>query len=297
MFVQKLNQVTEQTNRECRGSKYVRDYLIYAIRIWCKELQMSPDITSYILRGYSQHEINDLTDYIYKEWEPKHKERSTFLGKQEYHELSNLYSIVNKTIINKVMMRNETMGSEKMKFIVLIAFGISAIGYFIYILNQPKRQQAARREEPRQYNPNFPIQTPPIASNPVQTRTNQFLTLVVFASKADVLESLKAKKSISYKDADSLYEITTYLWLGSESEFSQRTANINLYSVSKGQESEYDIYLVYMELKQADEGFNSSVTQLDRIDAFRKLAYLASNLTISPRLKMEAYENFEVYNR
>lgn len=298
MFVQILNQVTEQTNRECQGSRYVRDYLIHAIAIWCNELTMPPDITDYILRGYRQHQINELTAYIYQEWEPKPKEKFTFSGREKYYELSKLYSIVNKTIFNQINMR-----SENMKFIVLIAFGITAVGYFIYIFNQQKQQKTARREEPRPDNPNplatsiSTVQTPPIPTTPVQTITKQFLVLVVSALQADFLESLAAKRHINSNDGEAFYDITKYLWLGFESEFSQRTANINRYSVSKGEESEYDIYLVYLELKQADEGFNPTVNQLDRYDAFRKLADLAVNLTISPRLQMEAYGNFEVYSR
>lgn len=173
---------------------------------------------------------------------------------------------------------------------------------------EEQSQLPTRREEPSQYNPNPPgyristvqmppIPTPPIPTPPVKIITKQFLVLVVSHLQADFLESLKAKGRIDSKDGESLYEITKYLWLGDESEFSQRKANLNRYLVSEGAESEYDIYLVYLELKQADEGFKPKVNQLDRFDAFRKLADLSVNLTISPRLQMEAYENIGVYYR
>jgi hypothetical protein len=140
-----------------------------------------------------------------------------------------------------------------------------------------------------------PFQKPPIPTPPVITK--QFLVLVVSHLQADFLKSLEAKGRINVNEGETLYEITKYLWLGDESEFYQRKANLNRYLVSEGAESEYDIYLVYLELKKADKGFNSNVDQLDRFDAFRKLADLSVNLTISPRLQMEAYENIGVYNR
>ena len=189
-----------------------------------------------------------------------------------------------------------------MEFIVLIAFAITAIGSFIYILNQQK-QETTRGEQPRQYNSNplastfSTVQTPsnPTPSNP--RITNQFLILVVSHLQADFLKSLQGKERIDFKDGESLYEITKYLWLGSETEYSKIKSNISEYLVAKGEESEYDIYLVYIKLDQADEGFTSNVDQLDRYDAFRKLADLSVNLTISDRLQMEAYGNIEVYNR
>ena len=296
MFVETLNQVTDQTIRERQGSIYVREYLSHAIGIWCNKLNVPQDITDYILRAYYQPEIKDLTNYIYQEGTIE-KKNWTILT--PFFPVENpFYQHIN-ALLNRMNIR-----SDNMTFIVLIAFAITAIGYFIYILNQPKQQQTTRGEEPRQSNPNPPaapsistVQTPPIPTLTVQKNTKQFLVLVVSHSQANFLESLKAKGRIDSKDGESLYEVTKYLWLGSDSEFSKIKANLSQYSVSKGQESEYDIYLVYLELKQADEGFTPTVNQLDRYDAFRKLADLSVNLTISPRLQMEAYGNIGVYNR
>lgn len=296
MFVQILNKVTEQTNRECQNSRYVRDYLIHAIGVWCNELKISPDITDCIRRGYHQHGINDLTNYIYEKWKPEPEEETDWLGQKKVKfKPSTFYNLVALNIIKG--------GNENMKFIVFIAFGITVTGYFIYILNQQKQQQTTRREEPRQYNPNLPapsvytVQAPPIQTTPVQTITKQFLVLVVSASQKDFLNSLESKGGINVNDGEALYEMTKNLWLGSKTELSQRQPNINQYSVSKAEESEYDICLVYIELKQADKGFEPNVNQLDRYDAFRSLADLAGNFEVSPRFRMEAYENIDVYKR
>jgi hypothetical protein len=305
MFVDKLNQVTAQTIRERQGSKYVREYLSHAIGIWCNQFNMSQDITDYILRGYYQPEIKDLTNYIYQEG-TREKENWTIPTpggdaptriKIENPFSHNPFSQHINALFNRMNIRRENM-----EFIVLIAFAITAIGSFIYILNQQK-QETTRGEQPRQYNSNplastfSTVQTPsnPTPSNP--RITNQFLILVVSHLQADFLKSLQGKERIDFKDGESLYEITKYLWLGSETEYSQIKSNISEYSVPKGAESEYDIYLVYVELKEADEGFKSNVNQLDRYDAFRKLDDLALNFRISPRLQMEAYGNIGVYNR
>ena len=158
-----------------------------------------------------------------------------------------------------------------------------------------RQQQTTRREEPKQYNPNPP--SPTVQNTPIQRITKQYLVLVVSASQADFLSSIKDKRHIDLGDAEALYEITRYLWLGSENEYSQKIANVNQYSVSQGEESEYNVYLVSIELKQADEGFKHNINQLDRYDAFRKLADLIVDVRVSDRLRINSYENFEVYNR
>jgi len=291
MFSQKFNEVRERIRHELRGRNPVELYLLYhSTRIWCEELEINKDIADFILRGYCQPEIKDLTTYIYQAGTIE-KENWLLPTRDRFYQYIN-------ALFNRMNIRRENM-----EFIVLIAFAITAIGYWIYILNQQKQQQTTRGEEPRQDNPNplpptvYKVQTPSTPTPPIPKTTNQFLILVVSHSQADFLESLVAKSDINSNDGESLYEITKYLWLGSESEFSQTTANIKQYSVSKGAESEYDIYLVYVELKEADEGFTSNVNQLDRYDAFRKLDDLALNLRISPRLQMEAYGNIKVYNR
>ncbi len=160
---------------------------------------------------------------------------------------------------------------------------------------EDKSQQLTDREESRQSIINPP--PPPVQTHRSQPITNQFLVLVISATQAEFLESLQAKRRIDMSDGERLYEITKYLWLGSKTDFYQGEASINQYSVSEGKESEYDIYLVYFELKQPDEGFKPNINQLDRHDAFRKLDDLKIDFKISPRLQMEAYGIFEVYNR
>ena len=165
----------------------------------------------------------------------------------------------------------------------------------------PQRQEEQQSQQPidRENTESFNPPPQPVENSLVHENAKEFsiLVLVISASHADFLESLKDKNHIDISEGEQLYQITRYLWLGSETELSQKRPDINEYSVAQGAESEYNIYLVEIKLKQSDEGFKPNVNQLDRYDAFRKLANLAGEVKVSERLKIEAYENLEVYNR
>ncbi len=297
MFIQILEEVTNQTSYEIEN-KYQRRIsnislqiqLYYAIRIWCNKLDIPNNISEYILQGYNLHEIKQITDYV---WEQGTKQKRTWNIPTPFGEAPTIFQTENLfyQYINALFNRMHRR-SEPMKFTVLIAFGITAVGYWLYKLNQQRQQQPTRREELQPYT-----SSPPSSVSPVIKVTKQFLVLVISASQADLLKLIKNKKHIDLSDGEALYEVTKYLWLGSETEFSNKTANISQYSVPQGEETEYDIYLVYIELKQSNKGLKSNVNQLDRYDAFRELVNLVVNFQVSPRLKIEAYENIEVYSR
>lgn len=223
MFVETLNQVTAQTSRECQGSKYLGEYLSHAIGIWCNQLNISQDITDYILRGYVQPEIIDFTKYIYKEGKT---EMNNWTIPTPFGEVPTIFTLENPFYqqINALLNRMNIRG-DNIKFIVIIAFAITAIGYFIYILNQPKQQQTTRREEPIKSNSHPPVtsistvQTPPIPTPSVQIITKQFLVLVISASQSEFLESLKGKNHIDVSQGEQLYQITRYLWLKVRSKY------------------------------------------------------------------------------
>lgn len=294
MFVTILNKVADQINQKYRGIPHDRllediDLLFEAIKIWCKKLDLNDDETNYIKKIYCQYfQHNELTNYLQEQWEWNNQLPKILR--------SNFYNL-------KVWEPIKGKNDENIKFKVVIAFIITAICYCIYKLDKlDKEQQITRREGTikSSNDPSFKVQNPSdktLPPSPNPTITKQFLVLVVSHAEAGFLESLQAKGSIDFKDGESLYEITKYLWVGTEDKYSKIKANISDYLVAEGAESEYDIYLVSIELNQADEGFNSNVNQLDRYDAFRKLADFAVDVTVSPRLQMEAYENIEVYNR
>ncbi|MCF3569148.1 hypothetical protein L2E69_20305 [Planktothrix agardhii 1806] len=175
----------------------------------------------------------------------------------------------------------------------LLTFLIIAAGALALYLN--KQQEEESQERKSVINPPSPGgETPVVQENAKQSSV---LVLVISASQAEFLESLKNKKHIDVSEGEQLYQVTRYLWLGSETELSQKIHDINQYSVSKEAESEYNIYLVEIKLEQDDEGFKPNVNQIDRYDAFRKLNDLAVEVKVSERLQIKSYEKLEVYNR
>lgn len=278
MFVQILNELSDKVWTKIKDNPKFEHALDYALEEWCNKLNLAQDVSRYIKHQSRNPEIYQVTDDFWKEWKyAPNKPKSRFLGYFKRYMNEKIFTLIDFNSPND------------MTVILLIAFVLTGVGLLYFLLNQQQSQNTRTSD--------YQLTIPNVSSSPVPKITKQFLVLVVSASQADFIESLESIRRINSNDAEELYRITKYLWLGYESEFYQKIADINRYSVSKGEESEYDIYLVYMELKQADEGFNPSVNQLDRYDAFRKLADLAVNLTISPRLQMEAYGNIEVYNR
>lgn len=183
---------------------------------------------------------------------------------------------------------------EVLVFFLVIVGGASAL---CLKKQQEEQSQQPTHREPRESvinRPSPPIQIPLVQENAKQSSV---LVLVISASQAEFLESLKGKKHIDVSEGEQLYQITRYLWLGTETKLSENRPDINEYSVAKGAESEYNIYLVEIKLKQDDDGFKPNVNQIDRFDAFRKLADLAVDVTVSERLGIEAYGNIKVYNR
>jgi hypothetical protein len=187
---------------------------------------------------------------------------------------------VGGAVLGEAVLRGAVLGG---------AVGRAALG--------PKKQEGQESQQPtnrESFNlPSPPGETPPGQEN---AKESSILVLVVSASHAEFLKSLKDKKHIDVSEGEQLYQITRYLWLGTETKLSENRPDINKYSVG-GAESEYNIYLVEIKLKQDDEGFKPNVNQLDRFEAFRKLAHLAVDVKVSDRLQIEAYENLEVYNR
>ncbi|MBE9019841.1 hypothetical protein C7Y66_25015 [Chroococcidiopsis sp. CCALA 051] len=299
-FVEILERISEKVSFEVErkdartsGNITFNTKLSYAIELWCSELEISKDITNYIFWGCRLEPVKELTELIWHEAIQENKTLKISIGIGELPTpliiKNHFYQYINH-FFNKMNVR-----SGNMRLIVTIAFGVTAVGYWLYKTNHQKQIQQTKqptlRQEPRQNE-----YTSHHSSSLVRTITKQFLVLVASASQADFLESLEAKRSIDINDAEKLYKVTKYLWLGSESSFNQKKANLKNYLVITG-ESEYDIKLVYLELKQSEAGFKSNTNQLDRYDAFRKLPDLVVDFTISDRLQMEAYENFEVYNR
>ncbi|MTJ53108.1 hypothetical protein FJR38_10885 [Anabaena sp. UHCC 0253] len=290
MFTKLLQEVTKQVELkieyECKGKKiYIYDLIKISVEIWCYKLEYYIDIhpkniSNYIFSGYRlDSKFNSLSDYLYTEWA---------------NEKSQLYKLI--TPIVQPTFKRIIVRRKDMRIVVIIGFVITAVGYLLYIINRQK----ATRESTQQITYTTPlVQSEHLdvpASIPLQTSTKPTLVLVISASNQYFVESLKMKGIIDINDAKQLMKITKFLWLGSNDKFKQIQSNFNQYSVSEIRESPDDIFLLYFTLKEPHHGFQENKNDLDRYDAFDKLASLETGFTPSPRLRMEALDVLEFYS-
>lgn len=163
----------------------------------------------------------------------------------------------------------------------LIALAVAAVGWVIYLLkSKPKREEERTR---------WPTSTP------AQRRV---LILVVNARHSEILTTLRTNRVLNPSLAKPLYEATQALWFGTELEFN-RSKLRDWFDPARrvAQESEYDVYLVKISVTSDDAGFHRDVTQVERFDAFTRLAERGAPVEVSERLPSEAYGTTEVYRR
>jgi len=262
-----------------------------AIRDWCNQIIPSPEkqkVEKYILQRLQYYEIKKVGYLLYEKLEPKNgiDWESTFGRRLLFKYAQNIF--------DKLEIAN---GSTEI--IVFIALVITAVSYFIFTINRFQELEPAKPPQSVQLYPtSIPISEPTLKYPPVQTiysDVEYLLILVVSATQQLIINSLKEKRKIDYENYELLYKATQYLCQGTKIDLKSKLDRVNQYY--SNDESEYDIYLITIELEQADERFDRTVNQLDRYDAFRELPDLALSVEVSERLKMDAYADFDVYVR
>lgn len=289
-FIQIFDEVSKKVQESVNNRRIQRtfdNFLNTAIDAWCDLLLLDnqQSIRDSIKRKVGEHHVNALIQFHWNEWE---KNNCMWISK---------YREVHSRLLERLLNRQ----GSNVKFIVLIAFVIVAVGFVIYLLNQEKQQPQQRRDR-KDDSPSPP--TPPSTLTsprpPVATVTRECLILVIDAAYMDIVESIRDKGRIDPEDCPRLYEATKYLTVKPpESIVTQFSQVISQDTVSPGEGlSEYDVYLVKIELRQPDAGFGGNVdNQLDRQDAFNRLHELADNVQVSQRLTMQAAEIFDAYTR
>ena len=125
------------------------------------------------------------------------------------------------------------------------------------------------------------------------------LVLVIGATKANILKFIKEGYSPNHDLCEELYQSTKFLWFGSENQCSSRFDG--LFTDREGNyagDSEYDVYFVKVLLKNYNEsGFNSGISSIKRIDAFRQLTHVGKVIAISKRLPASSYQHRNLYER
>ena len=232
-----------------------------SVDLWLVELYGSNSSTDercqYVLDFAESKDVIEIVHIVYKAIKPK--------------KLISLYRKVFNMNIN-----------TDIKTIIVVALGITGLGFLLFTLNQSNKSVDQKQ-----------------TISKLSTVNYQHLILVISAAKSDILNSLSKNYSPDYDLCDKLYQSTKFIWFGSKQEslalfddiFSER-------GVGYGNESEYDVYFVKIEIKDYNEdGFNSGVSSIKRIDAFRKLSDLGKVLDISKRLPANAYQQRNLYNR
>ena len=259
-----------------------------AIRAWCNQLiplSEKQRVENHILQRLQYYEIKDVGHWLYEEWEPK-KLMGLDLRSTLFKYAENIFSKLN-------------IANGSTEIIVFIALVITAVSYFICMSNKPQEIEHTKLSQSVQpppapiARPEPTLKYPPV--QPTYSDVKYLLILVVSATQQLVINSLKEKREIDYENYELLYKGTQYLCQGIKSDLKSKLDRVNQYS-SKD-ESEYDVYLITIELEQANQGFDKGVNQLDRYDAFRELPNLALKVEVSERLKMGAATDFDVYVR
>jgi hypothetical protein len=180
---------------------------------------------------------------------------------------------LNETEFEEALRRMDT------RDVVLVALAVAGIAYIAYRVTRTSERS----------------QAPPVAP---QGEGRRVLVLVVNATRSDLLEALRRAGSVSGTQGDVLYKATQAIWIGTENEFNSSRLR-PWFDVSRrvATESEYDVYLLRFSLPDDDAGFARGASQIDRIDAFARLALSNSALETSERVPSDAYGTTEVYSR
>jgi hypothetical protein len=177
----------------------------------------------------------------------------------------------------------EALAKMERKEYLLIAFGVAAIGYALYVA---RRNSVARTD------------IPPTELTPTPVRERWKLVLVMNAAKqATTIEALRVGGTLS-SGADAMFEATQALWFGRASSGAypamdallSRTDDVSV-------PTEYDVHLVGFDLEGDEPGFRAGVDYMSRLDAFQALCKRGAKPRLSVRLPAEAYGVGGFYKR
>lgn len=288
-FVEILRQVSEKVKSQTypinRHNEYrFESFLPNSIKAWCEKLQIDKEVSEHIFQKLwaENSNVQNLAREIYDGYNKSQE----LINKPFFNPKSNLYYLL------KTQLKEIDIDMNKNEIMLLSGFAITVIGYLIFSNNQQEKPKQSLKNKEQIYSSQSP---------PIQRKIPQILVLVINALKAEIAKTLNRQGKINPDDYEAIYRGTESLWIGSQSNLSSQLKNCfstsNQFVVPEGEESEYDVYLVQIELKDTDKGFEKNADQLARIDAFRRLADLSVKVTVSPRLRVNAYQNTGVYQR
>jgi len=182
------------------------------------------------------------------------------------------------------------------KIIVILAFLAVSTNYIVWQLQQSKQRV---EEQKKQSSSNSQGQNLQASSTILQTPQNistpkkYSLILAISASKEAILPALY-NAVITQKNYKELYQATQSLRILETDQIRLQDQTSQFYVTEA---SEYDVYLVKLDLRQKDDRFGPDQDQMDRYDAFQNLPNLVTSMQISSRLTMDVCTSFNLYVR
>jgi len=258
-----------------------RTLLRHCVQVWCEILDWAPEVVNIAMSMDRSHVAHlgriafEITSVV-----QQHKTSTSIVdrGAKKFGAVFN--KGLRTTPRDYINLSNEAMSNMDPKDYILIALAITAAGYAVYnLIGRPQR----------------PVEAPPVNTMPMPTRW--VLVLVINAGRESVVDALRSG-GMAALEGDLLYQATQALWLGSEAEF-QRSNLSKWFNETRAvrEPSEYDVYLICVELSSDDAGLHRNVNQMDRLDAFRRFQSMGFKTTVSPRLPSDAYGTTNVYSR
>ena len=182
------------------------------------------------------------------------------------------------------------------KIIVILAFIAVSTSYIIWQLQQAKQrvEEQKKHSSSNSQGQNLQVTSTTLqAPQNVSTSKKYSLFLAIPASKESILPAL-CNAVITQKDYKELYKATQSMRIleTDQIRLQDQTSQFHVAEVS-----EYDVYLVKLDLRQKDDRFGPDQDQMDRYDAFQNLPNLVTSMQISSRLTMDVCTFFKLYVR
>ncbi|MEO0683681.1 MAG: hypothetical protein AAFY76_01190 [Cyanobacteria bacterium J06649_11] len=240
-----------------------KDIFKQAISLWCHNLQIEPTEKREEFSIYATKSIEP--------WIVSIKIKNGIFSKK----------------MNKIMKNNYPADH---RLILTIAFVCVGISLLLFVISQSLKISLRDFEEEKTDH----VTGGSLAENNLK---GWFLMLVVSAKTKELLETLRAGAELTVENCEDLYRNTKFLKVVREKDYLE-SYFLDARGKGKSTDSEYDICLVRIKIKDKDLGFDEHVeAQIDRYNSFRRLPAMYETIEISSPLSSEICENKGFYNR
>lgn len=277
------NQALKRPNRGYKSS-FEEDFN-YAVNLWLKYLFDPNDST----------EVDALvasityTHGFFEFWKEIYSQSNSILS----------FGSAPGKILYSLILRLSGGSNMDMKIIVVLALIAVSTSYTVLKLQKLKQrvEEPKRQDSSNSQHQNFQVPpTVPQKSQNIPIPKKYSLIVAISASKEAVFSAL-SNDVANKRSYEELYKATQSLSIfqTEQVQLQDQTSKFNVAEASEY--SEYDVYLVKLDLRQRDDRFGPNQDQMDRYDAFRNLPNLVTSIDVSKRLTMDVCTFFKLYVR